>query len=409
MTAESVETTIWRNARLATFAKGAPGLGVVERGAIVAARRTHRLRRPRAGRAGAPCGARSIDCEGRWITPGPDRLPHPSRLRRQPRRGVRGASRRRELRGDRARRAAASSRPSARRAAASEDELVRQALPRLDALIAEGVTTVEIKSGYGLDLEDGAQDAARRAPPRRRASGRGPRDLSRRACAAARVCERPRGLCRRGRGRDAAGARRRGPRRRRRRLLRGHRLLARGDSPRVPAARKRLGLPVKLHAEQLSNSGGAALAAEFGALSAEHLEYADEARRRGDGAARASSRRSLPGAFYTLRETKAPPIELFRRHGVPMAVSTDCNPGTSPMTSLLLAMNMAATLFRLTVEECLAGVTRNAARALGLAAETGSLETGKWADLAIWDIERPAELVYRLGFNPLHARVWRGR
>ena len=110
-----------------------------------------------------------------------------------------------------------------------------------------------------------------------------------------------------------------------------------------------------------------------------------------------------------LRETKAPPIDLFRRHGVPMAVSTDCNPGTSPMTSLLLALNMAATLFRLTVEECLAGVTRNAARALGLEAETGSLEPGKRADLAIWDIERPAELVYRLGFNPLHARVWRGR
>ena len=117
----------------------------------------------------------------------------------------------------------------------------------------------------------------------------------------------------------------------------------------------------------------------------------------------------LPGAFYTLRETQAPPIELFRQHGVAMAVATDCNPGTSPLTSPLLALNMAATLFRLTVEECLAGVTRNAARALGLGAAIGSLEVGKWADLAIWNIERPAELVYRLGFNPLHARVWRGR
>ena len=117
----------------------------------------------------------------------------------------------------------------------------------------------------------------------------------------------------------------------------------------------------------------------------------------------------LPGAFYTLRETQAPPIDLLRKHGAAMAVATDCNPGTSPMTSILLALNMAATLFRLTVEECLIGVTRNAARALRLEGELGSLEAGKLADFAIWDIERPAELVYRLGFNPLHRRVWRGR
>ena len=117
----------------------------------------------------------------------------------------------------------------------------------------------------------------------------------------------------------------------------------------------------------------------------------------------------LPGAFYFIRETKKPPVDLFRRHGVKMAVATDCNPGTSPLTSLLLTMNMAATLFAMTVEECLAGVTREAARALGLLAETGTLEAGKWADLAIWDIERPAELVYRMGFNPLHPRIWRGR
>ena len=117
----------------------------------------------------------------------------------------------------------------------------------------------------------------------------------------------------------------------------------------------------------------------------------------------------LPGAFYFIRETKKPPVELFRRHGVTMAVATDCNPGTSPLTSILLTMNMAATLFGMTVEECLAGVTREAARALGLAAETGTLEAGKRADLAIWDVENPAELVYRMGFNPLHRRVWRGR
>ena len=117
----------------------------------------------------------------------------------------------------------------------------------------------------------------------------------------------------------------------------------------------------------------------------------------------------LPGAYYTLSERQAPPVEQFRRHGVPMAVATDCNPGTSPLTSLLLAMNMAATLFRLTVPECVAGVTREAARTLGRLDEIGTLEVGKWCDLAIWDVERLAELPYRIGFNPLHARVWRGR
>jgi imidazolonepropionase len=117
----------------------------------------------------------------------------------------------------------------------------------------------------------------------------------------------------------------------------------------------------------------------------------------------------LPGAFYFIRETKKPPIELFRRHGVRMAVATDSNPGTSPLTSLLLTMNMAATLFGMTVDECLAGVTREAARALGLQDEIGTLVSGKWADLAIWDVESPAELVYRMGFNPLYRRVWRGQ
>ena len=117
----------------------------------------------------------------------------------------------------------------------------------------------------------------------------------------------------------------------------------------------------------------------------------------------------LPGAFYFIRETKVPPVDLFRKHGTKIALATDCNPGTSPLTSILLTMNMGATLFRLTVEECLAGVTREAARALGRLGEIGTLEAGKSCDLAIWDIERPAELVYRMGFNPLHARVWRGQ
>jgi imidazolonepropionase len=177
---------------------------------------------------------------------------------------------------------------------------------------------------------------------------------------------------------------------------------------RVFAAAARLDLPVKLHADQLSNLHGAALAATHRALSADHLEHTDEAgvlamARAGTVAV------LLPGAFYFLREKALPPVELLRRHGVPMAVATDCNPGTSPLTSLLLAMNMAATQFRLTVEECLAGTTREAARALGIARDTGSVEAGKYADLAIWDIGSPSELVYRIGFNPLHSRIWRGR
>ncbi len=168
------------------------------------------------------------------------------------------------------------------------------------------------------------------------------------------------------------------------------------------------GLPVKLHADQLSDLGGAALAARFGALSADHVEYTSDA-----GAAAMAAAGTvavlLPGAFYFIRERQLPPVEAFRRHGVHLALATDCNPGTSPLTSLLLTMNMGATLFRLTVAECLGGVTREAARALGRLAEAGTLEAGKSCDLAIWDIERPAELVYRMGFNPLHARVRQGR
>jgi len=182
-----------------------------------------------------------------------------------------------------------------------------------------------------------------------------------------------------------------------------------GDqTARVFRAAKALGLPVKLHADQLSNLGGAALASEFSALSADHLEHTDRA---GVAAmARAGTVAVLlPGAFYFIRETTKPPVELFRVHGVNMALATDCNPGSSPLTSLLLAMNMGATLFRMTVAECLAGVTREGARALGVFGETGTLEAGKWCDLAIWDIDRPAELIYRMGFNPLHSRVWMGR
>jgi len=167
---------------------------------------------------------------------------------------------------------------------------------------------------------------------------------------------------------------------------------------RVFQAARKYALPVKLHAEQLSNLGGAALAARYGALSADHLEYIDEAGVRAMAAA-GTVAVLLPGAFYYLREKQLPPIELFRKHGVPIAISTDCNPGTSPVTSLLLMLNMACMLFRMTPEQALAGVTRNAARALGLR-DRGTLEVGKRADFVVWDVAEPAELAYRFGFNP---------
>jgi imidazolonepropionase len=168
-----------------------------------------------------------------------------------------------------------------------------------------------------------------------------------------------------------------------------------------------LRIPVKLHAEQLSNIGGAKLAARYKAISADHLEYANDT----DVRALAQSGTVaviLPGAFYTLRENQQPPIDLFREYKVPMALATDCNPGSSPLTSPLLAMNMGCTLFRMTPEETLAGMTRNAAHALGLK-DCGKIAVGRRADLAIWDVEHPAELSYRIGFNPLHKRVFGGQ
>ena len=180
-----------------------------------------------------------------------------------------------------------------------------------------------------------------------------------------------------------------------------------GQIERVFMKAQSFGLPVKLHAEQLSNLGGAKLAARFGALSADHLEYAAEEDAQAMSAA-GTVAVLLPGAFYTLGETTAPPVAAFRKNGVPMALATDCNPGSSPLTSLLLAINMACTLFRLTPEEALAGVTRHAARALGLK-DRGVIRSGLRADLAIWDVEHPAELTYRIGFNPLHARMIGGR
>ncbi|MEO5325831.1 imidazolonepropionase [Mesorhizobium sp. CC13] len=398
--------TVWRNARLATLAEAAPGLGVVEKGAIAA----------RDGRivfAGAEAdmprnlieAAAVVDCEGRWITPGlidcHTHLVHAGNRANEFEMRLAGATYEEVAR---AGGGIVSSVKALR--AASEDELVAQSLPRLDALIAEGVTTVEIKSGYGLDVENETKSlrAARQLAEKRRVSVRttflgahalpaeanGDKDAYIKlvagpmleAIAAQGLADAVDGFC--------EGI-----------------AFSPEQMARVFDAAKAKGLPVKLHADQLSNLGGAALAASYGALSADHLEYTDEA-----GAAAMAKAGTvaviLPGAYYFIRETKKPPVDLFRRAGVKMAVATDNNPGTSPLTSLLLTMNMAATLFAMTVEECIAGTTREAARALGLLAETGTLEAGKWADLAIWDVGSPAELVYRMGFNPLHARIWRG-
>jgi imidazolonepropionase len=287
--------------------------------------------------------------------------------------------------------------------AASEDDLVEASSQRLDRLRAEGVTTIEIKSGYGLrtDAELKQLRAARRlgaaAPVTVRTTFLGahalPPEYKGRADEyVALVCDEMLPAVAEAGLADAVDA-----------FCEGI-----GFSPaqaaRVFERAAALGLPVKLHADQLSDLGGAALAARFGALSADHLEYTNEAGVRAMAAA-GTVAVLLPGAFYFLRETKLPPLQLLRDHRVPIAVSTDCNPGSSPLTSILLTLNLACTLFRLTPEEALAGVTCHAARALGMAATHGSIEVGKVCDLAIWDVAELAELAYAIGANPSVAVV----
>ncbi len=287
--------------------------------------------------------------------------------------------------------------------AATEAELIASALPRIDAMLAEGVCVIEIKSGYGLDQDTelrmlrAARAIATQRPVRIVTSFLGahavPPEFKNRSdvyidevCIPALRAAHAEGLV------DAVDG-----------FCEGI-AFSPAQIARVFDVAKALNLPVKLHAEQLSNLGGAKLAASYGALSADHIEYLDE-----EGvqalAKAGTTAVILPGAFYTLREKQMPPIEALRRHGVPMALSTDCNPGSSPMTSLLLAMNMGCTLFRMTPEEALRGVTVNAARALGLK-DCGTISVGQRADLAIWNVEHPAELAYRIGFNPLHSRLY---
>ncbi len=428
--------TLWVDCHLATMASSAAPYGAIERGALA-------TREGKIAWVGYAADlprppdelAREVRrCDGAWITPGlVDCHTHL----------VFGGDRAREfelrLQGasyeDIARAGGGILSTVTATRAASVDELLASAAKRLAALAREGVTTVEIKSGYGLDLDTELKmlEAARMlgdpSPPLR---GRG-----------------------RGEGTYASGPQPPTPApqeggvevRILRTFLGLHALppefkddraayvdlvadvmipaiaatgaanaidafcdtigFTAGETERVFAAARDHGLPVKLHAEQLSNQHGAALAAHYGALSADHLEHLDD-----EGIAAMAQAGTvavlLPAAFYCLRETKLPPIDKLRAAGVPMAVATDCNPGTAAMTSPLLAMNMACTLFRLTPEEALAGMTREGARALGLQDQIGTLDVGKAADLAIWDVSHPAELSYWLGAQLLRERVFGG-
>ncbi|MDX7951562.1 imidazolonepropionase [Lichenihabitans sp. Uapishka_5] len=397
---------VLRRARLATLAGGEGPLGLVEDGALV-------IRHGRIAYAG-PAGAMpanlgdglpDYDLEGRWVTPAMvdchTHLVHGGERSREFEMRLEGASYEAIARAG----GGIVASVAATRALGVE-ALVAAALPRLDALLREGVSTVEVKSGYGLDIDTElrmlrAARALGRARPVRivttwLAAHAVPAEYKNRTAAYLDAVVLP--------GLDRAHAEG---------LVDAVDGFCEGiafstdEIARVFTQARGLGLPVKLHAEQLSERGGAALAASFGALSADHLEYLSPA---GVAALRTAGTVAvlLPGAYYALREPQAPPVVALRAAGVPMALATDCNPGTSPLTSLLLTMNMGATLFGMTVAECLAGTTREAARALGLQGETGTLEAGKSADLAIWDINGPAELVYRMGFNPLHARVFKG-
>jgi imidazolonepropionase len=393
---------VWRGARLATMAAG---VGIVEKG-VVASKDGRIVYAGAEADAPAFEATETVDCEGRWITPGlvdchthivyGGNRAHEFELR------LAGATY------DEIARAGGGIVSTMRATRSeSEDQLLSSARKRVETLMRDGVTTLEIKSGYGLGLDSEMKSlkVARRLgevlplsvvttflgahalPP----EAKGDKDAY-----IADVCDRQMPAVAKARLADAVDA------------FCESIAFSPEQVTRVFETARRFNLPVKLHAEQLTTLGGAALAARFSALSADHLEHADEA---GIQAMAQSGTVAvlLPGAFYFLRETQKPPVDLLRKHGVPIAISSDSNPGTSPLTSLLLTANMAATFFRLTVDECLLGVTRHAAKALGRLDQVGTLEAGKSCDLAIWDIERPAELVYRIGFTPLHQRVWKGQ
>jgi imidazolonepropionase len=389
--------TVFTNAHLATMADG---YGELRDGAV-------RVKGGRIAwlgpRAQAPLdGATVVDCGGHWMTPGlidcHTHIVHAGNRSDEFEARLNGATYE-----DIARAGGGIMSTVRATRAADEGELLRQSLPRIASLLAEGVTTIEIKSGYGLELASEAKmlRVARRAgavlpvgvattflgahalPPE--FAGR-PDDYIAAVChqmlpqlAADGLVDAVDAFC------ERIG-------------------FSNAQTERVFEAARKLGLPVKLHAEQLSDQRGAQLVARYRGLSADHLEHLSE---EGVGAMAAAAAVAvlLPGAYYFLRDTTPPPVALLRAAGVPMAVATDCNPGTSPLTSILLAMNLACTLWRLTPQEALAGCTVNAARALGRQADIGTLEVGKRADFALWDIARPADLSYAMGFNPCRGVV----
>lgn len=397
-----MSTRLLTNATLATMA--GPRYGLVPGGAVALDGDRIAWAGPMADLPAAHADAPVEDMAGRLITPAPidchTHLVHAGDRAREFEMRLNGASYEEVAR-------AGGGILSTVRAtrAASEAELIATALPRLDAMLAEGVATVEVKSGYGLDRETELRMLrAARALERHRkvrvvtsflGAHAVPPDFAGRAdayidevcvptleaAAAEGLVDAVDGFCE-GIAFDTA------------------------QIGRLFDRARMLGLPVKLHAEQLSHMGGAALAARLGALSADHVEYTTEEDARAMAAA-GTVAVILPGAFYTLRETRAPPVAAFRAAGVAMAVATDCNPGSAPMVSLTLAMNMACTFFRLTPEEALAGVTVNAARALGLT-DRGRIAPSQLADLAIWEAGHPAELAYRIGATPLHRRIFAG-
>lgn len=395
---------IWINANLATMTPGGPPYGTVPKAAIASSDGRISWIGGMQNLPGRPDSLADevVDIGDRWITPGlidcHTHLVFGGSRAGEFERRLEGASYEEIAR-------AGGGIVSTMRAtrSASEDELAAAARNPLLNLLREGVTTIEIKSGYGLETETEMKQlavarslgqlfpvdvrttflGAHALPPEFTGRQRDYIDL---------VIEEMLPLVAETAAADAVDA------------FCETIGFTPSETEAVFTAARSLGLPVKLHAEQLSDLGGAALAARHGALSADHLEYVSE-----DGvramAAAGTVAVLLPGAFYTLRETRVPPIELFRTHGVDIAVASDFNPGSSPIPSLLLMLNMACILFQMTPEEALAGTTRNAAKALGLGGDRGTLEVGKRSDLGIWNIDSPAELAYRAGYNPLYTAV----